>query len=119
MYYYINNWDETLAYFMPHSQVAWHLGLAIAFRSIATCLPLLLLLVFLLLMLMPMLMMLALTPMLLLYAIDVVAYADADDANADAKMPNDARHLASACVVVMMPTLLQLLRRLILVMMQC
>ena len=63
--------------------------------------------------------MLALTSMLLLNAFDVVAYAAADDANADAKMPNDARHLASAYVVVLMPTLLQLLRQLMLVMMQC
>jgi hypothetical protein len=119
MYYFINNGAETFAYFRPHSQVAWQLGLAIAIRSIATCLPQLLLLVFLLLMLMPMPMMLALTPMLLLYAFDAAAHADDDDANADAKMPNDARHLASACVVVLMSTLLHILRQLMRVMMQC
>ena len=68
---------------------------------------------------MPMLMMLALTPMLLLHAFDAAAYADADDANADAKMPNDARHLDSACVVVLILTLLQLLEQLMLVMMLC
>ena len=105
---------------MPHSQVAWQLGIAIANRSIATCLPLLLLLVLLLLMLMPMLMMLAMTFMLLLHAYDGVAYADGDDANADAKMSNNvARHLASAYTMVMMPTLLRVLRQLMLVMMQC
>ena len=101
--------------FKSHGSSVWR-----SFATcLATCLPLLLLLVFLLLMLMPMLMMLALTLMLLLYAFHVVAYADDHDANADEKMPNDARHLASACVVVMMPTLLQLLRQLRLVMMQC
>ena len=35
-------------------------------------------------------MMLYFTRMLMLNACDVVAYADANDANADAKMPNDA-----------------------------
>ena len=55
-------------------------------------------------MLMPILRMLALTVMLLLYAFDVVAYAAADDANADAKMPNDARHLACVYVMMLMPT---------------
>jgi len=104
---------------MPHSQVAWEIiGMTIAISSIATCLLLVLLLVLLLLMLMPMLIMLALTPMLLIYEFDVVAYAVADDANADAKMPNVARHLVGAYVVVLMPTLLRLLRQLILVMMR-
>ena len=50
-------------------------------------------LVLLMLMLMPMLMMLALTLMFLLDAFDVVAYAAANDANADAKMPNVARRM--------------------------
>jgi hypothetical protein len=104
---------------MPHSKIACQLGLSIVIRSIATCLPLLLLLVLLLLMLMLMLMMLALTLMLLLYAFDAAAYADVDDANADAKMPIDARHLAGAYTVVLMPTLLRLLRQLMHVMMQC
>ena len=36
-----------------------------------------------------MMMLLALTPMRMLYAFDVVAYAVVDDANTDAKMPND------------------------------
>ena len=36
--------------------------------------------------------------MLLLDAFDADAYAGADDANADAKMPNVARHLAGAHV---------------------
>ncbi len=43
-----------------------------------------------------MLMMLALTPMLLLDALKVVAHAANDNANADAKMPNVACHLAGA-----------------------
>jgi len=43
------------------------------------------------LMLMPMLMMVALTLMLLLDASDAAAYAAANDANVDAKIPNDAR----------------------------
>ena len=94
VYYYMNNVAETLAYCMPDSQVAWQLGVAIAIRSIATCLPLVLLLVFLHQMLMPMLIELSLTLMLLLYAFDAAAYAAADDANADAKMPNAACHLA-------------------------
>ena len=75
VYYYINTWAETLSYFMPHSQVARQLGLAIAIRSIATCLPLLLISVLFLLMLMTMMMlMLALTMIILLDAFDVVAY---------------------------------------------
>ena len=104
---------------MPHSQVAWQLGMAIAIRSIATCLPMLLLLVLLLLMLMHMLMMLALTLMLLLYAFDAAACAATDNTNADAKMPNNARHLDGAYAEVLMPTLLRLLRQLMLVMLQC
>jgi hypothetical protein len=105
---------------MPHYHAAWQLGLAIAIRSIATCSPLLLLLVLLLLMLMPMLTMFSLTLMLLLYAFDDAAYAAANDAtNADAKMPNDARHLDGAYAVVLMPKLLRLLRLLMLVIMQC
>ena len=47
-------------------------------------------------MLMMMLMMLALTPMLMLDAYDAATYAAANDANADAKMPNDARHLVGS-----------------------
>ncbi len=59
------------------------------------------------LMLMPMLMMLALTMMLLL---DAAAYAGANnDANADTKMPNVARHLACAYVVMLLPPLLPML----------
>ena len=61
------------------------------------------------LMLMPMLMMLALTLMLLLDAFDAVAYAAANDANADAKMPNVARHLDRAYVVLLLPPLLPML----------
>ena len=60
-------------------------------------------------MLMPMLMMLALTLMLLLDASDVAAYADANDANSDAKMPNVARHLAGAYAVLLLPTLLAMM----------
>ncbi len=78
----------------------------------------LLLLVLLLLMLMPMLMMLAVTPMLLPDAFDASAYAAVDDANADAKMPNSTCHLVGAYAMVMMPTLLPLLRQLMLVLMQ-
>ncbi len=104
---------------MPHSQVAWQLGLAIAICSIATCSPLLLPLALLLPMLMPMLMMLAMTLMLLLDASDAAAYAAADDTNADAKMPNDARHFDGAYLVVLMPKLLRLLRQLMLAIMQC
>ena len=53
-----------------------------------------------------MLIMLALTLMLLLDAFVVVAYAADDDANADAKMPKVARHLASAYIVLWIPPLL-------------
>ncbi len=59
-------------------------------------------------MLMPMLMMLALTLMLLLDASDAAAYAAANDTNADAKMPNAARHLAGA-YAVLLPTLLPMM----------
>ena len=61
------------------------------------------------LVLMPMLVMLALTLMLLLNASDVVAYASANDANADAKMPNVARHLVGAYAVLLLPTLLPMM----------
>ena len=54
----------------------------------------------------------------LLYAFDADAYAVADDDNADAKMPNDARHLAGAYDVVLMPTLMRLLRQSMFMMMQ-
>ena len=63
-------------------------------------------LVLLMLMLMSMLPMLALTMMLLLNASDVVAYAIAYDANADAKIPNVTRHLASAYAVRLLPRVL-------------
>ncbi len=60
------------------------------------------------LMLMPMLMMmLALSLILLVDASDAAAYAAAiNDANADAKMPNAARHLAGAYAVMLLPALL-------------
>ena len=61
------------------------------------------------LVLLPMLMMLALTPMLLLDAFDAVAYATASDANADAKIPSVARHLAGTYAVLMLPSLLSML----------
>ncbi len=73
-------------------------------------------LVLLMPMLMTMLMTLALTLMLLLDAFDVVAYADANDANTDAKMPNVARNLDGAYVVLLLPPLLprlMLLRQLL------
>ena len=60
-------------------------------------------------MLMPMLMMLALTPMLLLDAYDAAAYATDNDANADAKIPNDACHLGGVYVVMLLPLLLPML----------
>ena len=66
-------------------------------------------LVLLMLMLIPMLMMLALTVMLLLDASDAAAYAAANDDYADAKMPNVARHLAGAYVVLLLPPLLPML----------
>ena len=66
-------------------------------------------LVLLMPMLMPMLMMLALTLMLPLDASDAAAYAVAKDANADAKMPNAARHLAGVYVVLLLPTLLPMM----------
>ncbi len=47
-------------------------------------------------------MMLVLTLMNLPDAFDVVAYAAADDANAERKMPNATRHLAGANVVMLM-----------------
>ena len=62
---------------------------------------------------MPALTMLALTLVLLLDAADAATYVDVDDANADAKMPNVARHLAGAyCVMLPLPLLpmLMLLR---------
>ena len=46
--------------------------------------------------------------MLLLDASDAAAYAAANDANADAKMPNAARHLAGAYVVLLLPPLLSI-----------
>ena len=36
-------------------------------------------------------------------------YVAANDANADAKMPNDARHLDGAYVVRLLPTLLPMM----------
>ena len=55
-------------------------------------------------------MMLALTPMLLLdEASDAATYAIANDANADAKMPNVARHLGGAYSVLLLPPLLPIL----------
>jgi len=45
----------------------------------------------------------------LLDAFYVVAYATAIDANADAKMPNVARQLAGAYVVLLLPPLLPML----------
>ncbi len=54
-------------------------------------------------------MMLALTLMLLRDASDAAAYAAANDANAYAKMPNVAPHLAGAYVVLLLPPLLPML----------
>ena len=59
-----------------------------------------------------MLIMLALTVMLLLDASDAAAYAAANDAIADAKMPNAARHLAGAYDVLLLPTLLPMMMKL-------
>ena len=67
-------------------------------------------LVLLLLALMPMPVMLALTLMLPFDAFDVVAYAVADDTNADEEMPNIARHLAGACATLMMTPALPMLK---------
>ena len=58
------------------------------------------------LILMPVLMILALTLRFLLDALDAIACAVVDDANADAEMPNGARHLVGAYDVVMLPQLL-------------
>ena len=58
---------------------------------------------------MPMMMMLALTLMLLLDASNAVAYAVANDANADAKMPKVARNFVGAHVVLLLPPLLPVL----------
>ena len=66
-------------------------------------------LVLLLLMLMPMLMMLALTLMILLEFSDAAAFAAANDAKADAKMPNVSRHLVGTYVVLLLPSLLPML----------
>ena len=60
-------------------------------------------------MLMPMLMMLALTLMIVLDSFDAAEYAAANDANANAKMPNVVRHLAGAYVVLLLPPLLPML----------
>ena len=66
-------------------------------------------------MLKPMLMMLALLLMFLPGAIDDVAYvADDMQTNADTIMRNVACHLAGCYVVPVMPTLLPLLRHLML-----
>ncbi len=71
------------------------------------------LLILLLLMLMPMMMMLALTLMLLLDALKVVAYAVADNVNAECCV------LSCWCIVVLLiAPLLPLLKQLMLVMMQ-
>jgi hypothetical protein len=62
---------------------------------------------------MPMLMMLALTLMLLLDAFDAAAFLTAaNDANAEAKMPNAARHLAGAYVVLLLPPVFPMLMQL-------
>ncbi len=53
-------------------------------------------------MIISMLMMFTLTQMLLFTSFEAVAYADVNDANADAKMPNVARRLAVAYDVLMM-----------------
>ena len=65
---------------------------------------------FLMLMMMPMLMMLVLTLMNLPDAFDVAAYATANDANVETKMPNATRHLAGANVVLLMLMLLVVMR---------
>ncbi len=72
-----------------------------------------------LLMLMLMLMLLALTLMLLFNASNAAAYAAANDAKIDAKMPNAACHLVAAYAFQRLPTLLPLRWQLILVTMQC
>ena len=55
-------------------------------------------------------MMLALTLMIVLDSSDAAEYAAANnDANAYAKMPNVARHLAGAYVVLLLPPLLPML----------
>ncbi len=64
---------------------------------------------------MPMLMTLVLTLMNLPDAFDVAAYAAADDANVESKMPNATRHLAGANVVLML--LMMIAMMLIVVMM--
>ena len=56
-----------------------------------------------------MLMMLALTLRLLLDASNAAAYAAANDANVDAKMPNAARHLAGAYAMLLLPSLLPMI----------
>ncbi len=55
------------------------------------------------LMLIPMRMMRALTLMFLLDAFNVVANVVAEDAHAETKMPNDARHLACGNSMMFMP----------------
>ena len=55
---------------------------------------------------MPMLMMLVLTLLLLSDASKAVAYDVAHDVDAETKMPNVARHLASANVVLLLLLLL-------------
>ena len=88
----------------------------IATFSIVTCSLLVLLMVSLLPILMPMLLILALAVMLLLDAFEAVANAVADDSNADAKLPNVARHLVGAYDALPMPSLMPVLRRLMFVM---
>jgi len=61
------------------------------------------------LILMPVLMILALTLRFLLDALDAIACAVVDDANADAEMPNGARYLAGAYVVFLQTPLLPML----------
>jgi len=62
---------------------------------------LLMMLLLLMLMLMPMLMMLALTLLVLPDAFESAAYVTADNADAETKMMNVARHLAGANVVLL------------------
>jgi hypothetical protein len=68
-------------------------------------------------MLMPVTVILAKTLMLVVYAFDAVAHAAAnDDANVDAKMPNVARFLVGAYVVLLMSPwlpMMMLLRQLL------
>ncbi len=80
-----------------------------------TVMPLLMMLLLLMLMLMLMPMMLALTLLVLPDAFEAAAYVVADDADAETKMLNVARHLAGANALLLLLLLLVMLLMLMMI----